>query len=199
MSETIRFCVITLKDGSVHSFPMEDVDLIEIVTGELLWSADPFADLERQRQELLRREEQSSRPCSVCEEPSTLDDFGTCPDCAHTAPVEDEEDLPPTQTTLSDFQARTAYLGPNEYNPLEVVGHTRVHSGEMPEDVREWLANREAGILAPHPRPQLERTNHVRLRSCRRCGAQRRRCLKSLGYRCYSCLDLDPLDYLEDF
>jgi hypothetical protein len=186
MSKNIRFCVITLKDGSVHSFPMEDVDLIEIVTGELLWSADPFADLERQRQELLRREAQSSRPCSVCEEPSTLDDFGTCPDCAHTAPLEGEEDLPPTQTTLSDFQARTAYLG----------GHTRVHSGEMPEDVREWLDHQVPmhGWDHDHPRPQLERTNDVRLHSCRRCGAQRRRCLKSLGYRCYSCLDLDPLE-----
>ena len=181
MSETIRFIVVTLKDGTVHSFPQEDVDLVELVTGTILWK--PHGLRTKVVQEWTREEMAPGSVCSGCGlELANPDDFGMCVNCSHEASLEAEERLPPTQTTLGDF-------APSTRRPC-------VHSGEMPEDVQEWLANREAGILAPHPRPQQSPDNWVRMRSCRRCGAQRRRCLKSLGYRCNSCLDLDPL---EDF
>ena len=210
MSETIRFIVVTLKDGTTHSFPLEDVDLVEQGSGTLLFHSTagaspgcgcapgeshsaptppPLCEIEDCISEHCPEPTHYGTPCAGCGElfgHHALDEFGMCAECAHEAvetPSEAEETLPPTQTTLGDFEVSTTRL--------------YVHSGEMPEEVSQWLNLRYNGEYTAHPRPQQEPDNWVRMRSCRRCGAQRRRCLKSLGFRCYSCITRLPP--LEDF
>ena len=206
MLSVIRYIVVTLKDGTTHSFPVEDVELVEKITGELLW-----------------KDTLNNGACSLT---PAVGEGGP-----GESPPQPSPAAHPAQTRLSDHvtitgeerevwsdqrklleggiitQLEGGFLGcrvlkhikgtqylislnSNQISGIEAKGEPARYAHHKKQSLTGEPTDGElaAGWSKWEQREVNDPDEDIPPRLCSRCGASRRRCLRALGFRCHTCV-----------